>query len=106
MEGEVSAPAIRPTSPESEALAPYYLRMVQHRSDEVEMSRAKSWMLIVGAMSVIVMVLLAVAMTPEAINLRTPPSRGVSADARVTTAMQPWQPWRWLGLATGLRQTD
>lgn len=51
------------------------------------MSRAKSWTLLVGAMVLIILVLVGVAMTPVAINLRTPPSRGVSTDARVTIAM-------------------
>ena len=37
-------------------------------------------------MALILMVLMAIAMTPVAINLRTPPSRGVSTAARVTIA--------------------
>jgi hypothetical protein len=43
-------------------------------------------MLTVGAMAVIALVLLGVAMTPVAINLVAPPRRGVS-NARVTIVM-------------------
>ncbi len=50
------------------------------------MSKAQSWTFVVGVMVVIAVALVGISMIPVAINLRTPPSRGVSTDIRFTVA--------------------